>query len=269
MRRLAERDAERKKAEESDFWGTSVNTETVEDRAARQTLEWELESIGERNRELDELKAVLEEEARKVDMIIEAKLRGIKETDLSIFSIIGNLHPFKDDSGLYGYRDDSGTVVIKPQFDHASDFSEGRAAVRDKTGKYGFINIRGDLVIPCEYFRAEEFHGGYAPVITEYILGDGMPLQEYYKLSNWNTEGLIDKDGVVIVPPRYNDFHYENGLWHASEVVDVDREIAPSLFVTSNWIIRVRIQDVRILNNGEVGNVIGDYWLDSAYRTPR
>lgn len=269
MRRLAERDAERKKAEESDFWGTSVNTETVEDRAARQTLEWELESIEERNRELDELKAVLEEEARKVDMIIEAKLRGIKETDLSIFSIIGNLHPFKDDSGLYGYRDDSGTVVIKPQFDHASDFSEGRAAVRDKTGKYGFINIRGDLVIPCEYFRAEEFHGGYAPVITEYILGDGMPLQEYYKLSNWNTEGLIDKDGVVIVPPRYNDFHYENGLWHASEVVDVDREIAPSLFVTSNWIIRVRIQDVRILNNGEVGNVIGDYWLDSAYRTPR
>jgi len=77
--RLAEQDAERKKAEESDFWGTPADTETVEDRAARQTLEWELELIEERNRELDEIKTAIEKETSKVDMIIEAKLKALKE----------------------------------------------------------------------------------------------------------------------------------------------------------------------------------------------
>jgi len=274
--RLAERDAERKKAEESDFWGTSVNTETVEDRAARQTLEWELELIGERNRELDERKAAMDEEARKVDMNIEVKLRDIKETDLSIFSIKGNLHPFKDDSGLYGYKDESGTVIIKPQYYYAYDFSEGRAEVEDKTRKSGFINMRGELAIPCDYVFVSKFQGGYASAQKEYLLGNDMPLLEYYKLTNWNNDALIDKDGAIIVPPKYRNFSYENGLWYADEVVDVDRETEVHSWFDGDqwqheerWLIQVRIKTARILENGEIGDIISSDWYDTFYHTSK
>jgi hypothetical protein len=270
--RLAEQDAERKRAEESDFWGTPANTETVEDRAVRQTLEWELELIEERNRELDGIKTAIEIETSKVDMIIEAKAKAFKETDLAMFSIKGNLHPFRDDSGLYGYRDDSGTVVIKPQFDHAFDFSEGRAAVRDKTGKYGFINIRGDLAIPCKYYYATSFHDGYAcvePVKPPYIT---LCLEEHYDLSNWNRRGLIDKDENVIIPPKYYSIQYEVDSWYTFEIVDSKQEtvflpqqVGGEVYNAERWGITLLVQRRKVLENGKIGNVEHTYWEDAYY----
>ena len=51
---------------------------------------------------------------------------------------------------LYGYRDRKGNVVIKPQFEAAYGFHDGRAAVR-VDGKIGYIDTAGKLVIPAVY----------------------------------------------------------------------------------------------------------------------
>ncbi|MFZ2949384.1 MAG: WG repeat-containing protein, partial [Desulfuromonadaceae bacterium] len=45
-------------------------------------------------------------------------------------------------NGKYGYCDRGGTTVIPPQFDSASLFSEGLAAVH-VNGKNGFIDANG------------------------------------------------------------------------------------------------------------------------------
>lgn len=54
-------------------------------------------------------------------------------------------------------------MVIQPQFDYVSSFSEGLAAVAiDK--KIGYINKVGKIVIPIQLDRAKDFFEGLAVV---------------------------------------------------------------------------------------------------------
>src|SRR5262245_58232100 len=61
-----------------------------------------------------------------------------------------------DERGKFGYIDESGRVVIKPQFDSAYPFSEGLAAVQ-VGNKAGFIDESGQIVIPLQYHFASSF----------------------------------------------------------------------------------------------------------------
>jgi hypothetical protein len=95
---------------------------------------------------------------------------------------------YKD--GLYGYKDESGKVIIEPEFTWADNFSEGLAAVSITDPalgeRFGFIDIMGDFVIDPVYQKAEAYIGGLAPV---------------YK--DWKA-GYIDKKGNVVIPFLYS-----------------------------------------------------------------
>jgi len=54
-----------------------------------------------------------------------------------------------DDSGLYGYIDKLGNVVIKPQFRLAGEFHEGLAVVDLNVvgGRQAYINTKGEIVL--------------------------------------------------------------------------------------------------------------------------
>lgn len=58
---------------------------------------------------------------------------------------------FRDKAGKWGFIDNSGKVVIKPQFDNVMNFSEKFAVVmvkeNDSVSKLGFINIKGEYVL--------------------------------------------------------------------------------------------------------------------------
>ena len=60
---------------------------------------------------------------------------------------------------------DSGicSIVIKPQFDYADDFSEGLARV-DFSGKWGFIDHTRKFVIKPLFDHVLNFSGGLAKV---------------------------------------------------------------------------------------------------------
>ena len=58
-----------------------------------------------------------------------------------------------------------GQMVISPQFDEATNFSEGLARVKigdEKRGTWGFIDKEGKMIIKPRFFEAKEFHDGLA-----------------------------------------------------------------------------------------------------------
>lgn len=65
--------------------------------------------------------------------------------------------------GRYGFVDRLGQVVIQPQYEETSTFSEGLAAVK-VNGKYGYIDIAGRMIIPPQFDEANSFSNGVAVV---------------------------------------------------------------------------------------------------------
>ena len=101
----------------------------------------------------------------------------------------------------YGYVDASGAVVIQPQFDFATDFSEGLAAVgvRDNgVMKYGYIDKTAAWVIQPQFDDAWLFSEGLAAAATRV---SGTPgVDESISDYHW---GYIDKTGKVVIPMQY------------------------------------------------------------------
>ncbi len=70
--------------------------------------------------------------------------------------------------GLYGFVDNTGTVVVKPQYPDAGSFSDGLAVVmymkEDGSAWWGHIDKQGEYVIPPIYRDASSFREGFAAV---------------------------------------------------------------------------------------------------------
>jgi hypothetical protein len=69
----------------------------------------------------------------------------------------------KYSGGKYGYIDNTGTTIIKAEFDEAYAFNDGIALVRIKN-KYGYIDKSGKIVINPQFDEAEGFQEGLAYV---------------------------------------------------------------------------------------------------------
>lgn len=61
-----------------------------------------------------------------------------------------DLIPDKNEKGKWGYVDQSGSWVIKPKFEYAAQFENGRAKV-GKDGKFGYIDYSGKEVIKIDF----------------------------------------------------------------------------------------------------------------------
>lgn len=60
-------------------------------------------------------------------------------------------------AGAWGFVDQDGNVVIKPQYEDARSFANGMAAVK-KNGLWGFINTEGEMVIAPQFEGACDFN---------------------------------------------------------------------------------------------------------------
>jgi WG containing repeat len=127
-----------------------------------------------------------------------------------------------------GFIDRTGKMVISPQFQGATEFSEGLAVVATNSNGYGegYIDQSGTIVIPTKFDKATAFSEGLAMVgfdqdKREIQIGD----KRYYTSSShpgykW---GFIDKTGKYIAEPLYRragkfseglaPVEHPNGLW--------------------------------------------------------
>lgn len=93
--------------------------------------------------------------------------------------------PFSKDN-LWGFLNEAGEEMIKPEYEEVSFFSEGLAAVQ-KEGKFGYINKTGKVMIPFSFDDAESFKSNTAIVRK----GD--------------KSGLIGRRGEELIPFIYDD----------------------------------------------------------------
>ena len=111
------------------------------------------------------------------------------------------LYPIKID-GKYGFIDSRGKMLIAPQFDRTSGFSEGLAVVRIGA-KSGFINSTGEVVIAPQFDEASPFSEGLAAV------------QVGTKF------GYISTKGLVVITPQ---FVYANSFDNGRAAVKLNGE---------------------------------------------
>ncbi|MCW7474566.1 WG repeat-containing protein [Leptospira levettii] len=140
-----------------------------------------------------------------------------------------------EESGLYGFKDKKGKVVIKPQYEQTMEFTKsGVAFVVSKNkwvcinsknqlllesflydngpdyiveslarfvenGKMGFHNERCQKVIEAQYDFAYPFETGYAMV----CLGCELQPEGEHKRIVGGTYGIINRKGKLVLPIEY------------------------------------------------------------------
>ncbi|MBP6478009.1 MAG: WG repeat-containing protein [Chitinophagaceae bacterium] len=99
----------------------------------------------------------------------------------------------------YGFIDKTGKIIINPQFDDIGNFHEGLAKIK-VSGKYGFVNKKGEIIIKPQFEDANNFSEGYARVIE--------------KSDFWTKKGgYIDKSGNYMISYEGADFDdFSEGL---------------------------------------------------------
>jgi hypothetical protein len=106
--------------------------------------------------------------------------------------------------GRTGYVDNTGKIVIRPQFDEAWNFSEGLAPVRFDD-RWGYIDKTGKVVIAPQFFQVSSFKEGLACVGAFFKSG---PVND--RVGNY---GYIDKSGKFVIKPQFGvAFSFSDGL---------------------------------------------------------
>ncbi len=116
------------------------------------------------------------------------------------------LFPVRID-GKYGYIDQTGSIVIKPQFSKAHPFGEGLALTSSEDGSYGYINMKGEIVVAPQFLAGFGFSEGLAAVETF--------------AQKW---GYIDKTGAFVISADFDAaYPFNNGIARVGIQLAVNR----------------------------------------------
>lgn len=104
----------------------------------------------------------------------------------------------------WGFCDETGKEVIKPQYESPTTFVNGYAAVKNKEGRTGLIDKTGKVQIPFDY----DYIGDYENelVVARVLQGET------------GKYGFLDIHNNVVIPFQYTDV---NVKWFADEIACV------------------------------------------------
>lgn len=106
------------------------------------------------------------------------------------------------ENNLFGAKNQTGEIIIPPQYIEMQPFSCGLSLVRNSNYQYAYINTTNKQVIPFgKYLWCDpQFTCGFARVM------------EYHYLKDEKKWGIIDTSGNVIVPLEYDK------IWTIKEI---------------------------------------------------
>ena len=105
-------------------------------------------------------------------------------------------YPYQDgETGLWGYKNQKGQLLIEPQYHKADDFSDGLALVKIRDNQF-YINRFDEIELDPSYKRLGKFNEGLARFVSE---------------TGW---GFIDKSGDIIIEPnlKKKPAHIKEGI---------------------------------------------------------
>ena len=116
--------------------------------------------------------------------------------------------PFQDEkTNKYGYKDESGKVVVKPLYDLAYEFNNGKYAevnigadyANNKGGKWGIIDTKGKIIIPIKYDQARSLGYNLFALNTGYRFNnmDASPSGKY---------AIFNAAGKALTPFAYSGY---------------------------------------------------------------
>ncbi|WP_416197184.1 MAG: WG containing repeat-containing protein [Sporanaerobacter sp.] len=102
-----------------------------------------------------------------------------------------------DDDVKMGYIDKNGKELIKPQFNIAYDFKNGRALVKNADDKYALIDNTGKIIKELNYENVSPADDNKTFIFTD----------------ENNLYGYLDENGDVFIKPKFtNAYHYEDKM---------------------------------------------------------
>ena len=149
--------------------------------------------------------------------------------------------------GRWGFIDETGRVVIDPQFNRAKRFSEGLAAViiqeaENSGGGLGYIDKTGQIVIQPQF--------GTGNTDIDFAFSEGLAAVPLRNTDEW---GYIDKTGKFVISPKfkYASSFSEGRAWVGIANPDwsiqykmgmIDRE--------GHWIVEPRFDSAGLFSEG-------------------
>lgn len=152
----------------------------------------------------------------------------------------------------WGYMDKTGAIVIPPQFQAVKTFSDGLAPVRLQYA-WGFIDRTGKVVIEPQFQNAEPFSDGLAAVETQVVDAP----------DKW---GYIDQTGKVVIPPQFQapseDFRGRVVIPFAQGVA-IARKGEQVGFIdrSGKWTPIPQVADFDIITGGLARVNVGGTWI--------
>ena len=147
--------------------------------------------------------------------------------------------PIKLESGMHGFVDTAGEVVVKPQFKSVGYFSEGLAWAKTVDGKVGYVDPSGNWAIDANFSAAKDFHDGVA------------------RVKNPDVWTYIDKTGasagISVGTTNVKDF--SEGLAAGKK-----GDLFGFFDKTGTWVIEPAYENVRAFKNGYAAARKGDQW---------
>ena len=148
----------------------------------------------------------------------------------------GFLFPVRVD-GKHGFIDTKGELVVKLEYDNASAFSEGVAALK-KGNRWGAIDSKGNVVVPFEF---------------EYL---GQCAEGCMTAKSNGRYGYVDRSGKWIIKPQFSHAaKFENGVAKVSV-----GERSGWLRRDGSWIRKPDYAQLTSFSDGRGMAKVGDKW---------
>jgi hypothetical protein len=126
---------------------------------------------------------------------------------LAVIAVKPSRGQITDGASKWGYLDLAGNIVIQPEYERATDFSEGLAAVQ-LAGKWGYIDKFGKHVIDFDYYSAAEaFEMRFSDGLAAAMLLTPADRRFYGKY------GYIERTGKFVIQPQFDAaFPFSDGM---------------------------------------------------------